>query len=494
MPEQNIPTSVGVSELVVTSHDSPDEVRRLDKSRVDVVRFDGFTLGRFIFEPGWRWSECIKPVVKTDSCQVPHVGYAISGRIRVRMNDGAERTVVAGESYTIPAGHDAWVEGNERYVAIEVMSAEQFANVSEELVREIAEALHDVVSLSDARRTRIFFVNSAYERIWGRPRTDLYDNPLAILDGVHPDDRDRVREAIAGSSHGEYDVEFRVVRPDGEQRWVWSRGFPVRNAGGEIYRSATITEDVTDRKQVIESHERLVRGFTHDLKNPLGAADGYLSLLELGAFGEMSSAQTESVGHARRCIRTALDLVLHLMEIERAEAGQLMIQRERVDIGATTREIVEEFRAAAHAKRVSIRLLGPGDDDHDSVVVESDRARVRQILANLISNAVKYTPADGSISVRTHLVHDGEAPRLGRWVAVVVTDDGPGIPPERQNLIFREFTRFNPDAAEGSGIGLAISQRLARALGATITCTSTPGVGSTFTLWVPSDPPSTLVR
>lgn len=122
-----MPTSVVVTKFEAKSHGSPDEVRSPAKTRVEIVRFDGFTLGRFNFEPGWRWSECVKPVVKTDSCQVSHVGYVVSGRITVRMKDGTQKTIVAGESYTIPPGHDAWVEGNERFVGIEVMSAEQYA-------------------------------------------------------------------------------------------------------------------------------------------------------------------------------------------------------------------------------------------------------------------------------------------------------------------------------------------------------------------------------
>ena len=120
-------TPVTVTKFQVKSHGSPDEVRSPDKTRVEVVRLEGFTLGRFNFEPGWRWSECIKPVVKTDSCQASHVGYVVSGRLTVRMSDGTQKTIVAGESYTIPPGHDAWVEGNERFVGIEVMSAEQYA-------------------------------------------------------------------------------------------------------------------------------------------------------------------------------------------------------------------------------------------------------------------------------------------------------------------------------------------------------------------------------
>jgi len=118
---------VAVTQFEVKSLDSPDEVRSPDKTRVEVVRLEGYTLGRFNFQPGWRWSECVKPVVKTDLCQASHVGYAVSGRIRVRLNDGTEKTISAGQSYTIPPGHDAWVEGSEPFVGIEVMSAEQYA-------------------------------------------------------------------------------------------------------------------------------------------------------------------------------------------------------------------------------------------------------------------------------------------------------------------------------------------------------------------------------
>jgi PAS domain S-box-containing protein len=359
---------------------------------------------------------------------------------------------------------------------------------SEDRFRQIADALHDVVALSDERFTRLYFVNSAYERIWGRPRQELYANPLAFLAGVHPEDLERVRGAILEQRNGQYDVEFRVLRPSGPQRWVWSRGFPVRDANGDVYRIASITEDITDRVQVLESHERLIRGFTHDIRDPLGAADGYLSLLEMGVFGEMSAIQTQNIVGARRCIRSALGLVAQLLEIERAEAGQLTVERERVDLCATTRDIVEGFRAAATQKELDLTTLLPRDED--SLIVESDAARVRQVLANLISNAVKYTQRGGRVTVRAFVAAEGEGPRHGRWVGIAVVDNGPGIPLEKQNLLFREFTRFNPAAAEGSGIGLAISQQLARVLGASIAFQSTPGVGSTFTLWLPSDRPA----
>lgn len=118
---------VTVTKLEAKSHDTPDETRQPEKTKVEVVRLEGFTIGRFNMQPGWRWSKCIKPVVHTESCQLSHVGYAVAGKLTVHMEDGTEKTIKAGDSYTIPPGHDAWVEGNEDFVGIEVMSAEKYA-------------------------------------------------------------------------------------------------------------------------------------------------------------------------------------------------------------------------------------------------------------------------------------------------------------------------------------------------------------------------------
>ena len=355
---------------------------------------------------------------------------------------------------------------------------------SEEQLRQITEAMDEVVALSDEATGQLLFVNLAYELIWGRSREELYARPMVFLQGVHPDDRERVREAFATPQTSEFSLEYRVVTPAGELRWVSTRGFPVRDAAGTIYRRVSITEDISERKRIAASHQRLLRGFTHDVKNPLGAAQGYLSLLEEAVFGELTPQQIEAIRHARRSIHAALDLVAQLLEIERAEAGELSIDRSLVDIAIVTWNIVEDFRGAANAKGLKLDLLPARAED--TLAVETDRARVHQILANLVSNAVKYTQPGGCITVRAHVADDAEAPRPGRWIAVSVADNGPGIPIDKQKALFREFTRFSPNAAEGSGVGLAISQQMATALGGTITVTSAPGEGSTFILWVPT--------
>ena len=123
-------TTPTVQQFDMKSHDKPDELRSPDKTRIEVVHLGGFSIGRVTFQPGWRWSQCIKPVVKTDSCQVAHVGYVVSGHTTVKLNDGSQKTLEPGMSYVIPPGHDAWVEGNEPFVAIEILSADQFAKPS----------------------------------------------------------------------------------------------------------------------------------------------------------------------------------------------------------------------------------------------------------------------------------------------------------------------------------------------------------------------------
>jgi hypothetical protein len=102
--------------------ESPDETRTPDKTKVDIVRMGETTVGRFVLEPGWRWSQCVKAVAGTDSCQAHHVGVVRSGRLAVQHEDGSELELGPGVAYIIEPGHDAWVVGDERFVAFEFES------------------------------------------------------------------------------------------------------------------------------------------------------------------------------------------------------------------------------------------------------------------------------------------------------------------------------------------------------------------------------------
>ena len=116
-----------MAKLEKKSFDQPDETRPVDKGTVEVVELDGATVMRTTFEPGWRWSECVKPTVGGDSCQVHHVGYVISGRMHVTMNGGEELELGPGDVLQIPPGHDAWIVGDEPYVGVDFQGGATYA-------------------------------------------------------------------------------------------------------------------------------------------------------------------------------------------------------------------------------------------------------------------------------------------------------------------------------------------------------------------------------
>ena len=109
--------------------DKPDETRPFQggKGKIDVVNVGGHTLGRAVFEPGWRWSEHVKPIVGTHSCQASHTGYVLEGRMVVRMDDGSEREYGPGDAFYMPPGHDAWIVGNQRCVLIDFTGVAKYA-------------------------------------------------------------------------------------------------------------------------------------------------------------------------------------------------------------------------------------------------------------------------------------------------------------------------------------------------------------------------------
>lgn len=236
-------------------------------------------------------------------------------------------------------------------------------------------------------------------------------------------------------------------------------------------------------ERLMESRTRLIRGFSHDLKNPLGAADGYLALLQQRIYGDLTEEQEESVGRVRHSIGAALALIGDLVELARAEAGQLQIEEVPVDLRRVVDELTGEYRAQAEAAGLELEAVLPPE----LPVVRSDPRRIAQVLGNLLSNAVKYTQEGGRVELRVDVSRDAGAPRPGKWVVVAVSDTGPGIPAEEQHRIFYEFVRLEPGRAPGAGLGLPISRRVAQALGGDLTFESVEGKGSTFRLWLPLD-------
>lgn len=229
--------------------------------------------------------------------------------------------------------------------------------------------------------------------------------------------------------------------------------------------------------RVMEEKSALLRGVTHDLKNPLGAALGYSELLADGAFSPPE--QGEILLRIRRLLKVTLDTVSSLLDISRHDTGAIDLDRGPVDVAALARAAVEDFGANARAKSIELSLAAL---DELPLMAFADAARARHIVHNLVSNAIKYTPRGGRVQISAaRRTRDGKS-----WATFSVRDSGPGVPPEFRERVFEEFFRI-PDlrgAASGHGIGLAVSRRTARLMNGDVTIEDAEP-GSTFTLWLP---------
>jgi signal transduction histidine kinase len=234
----------------------------------------------------------------------------------------------------------------------------------------------------------------------------------------------------------------------------------------------------------------LVRGLTHDLKNPLGAAYGYAELLEDEVVGPVAPSQREMLARIKGLVTLSVTTVDDLIELYRDGSDGLQIHLVPTDVVPIVKDVVADFQAEAMQSQLQLEvaldaMLHTGDGPAsrcDSLYSRTDPAKVRQILGNLVSNAIKYTPAGGHVWLSTRQASDPE-PRI----AIDVRDTGPGIPPNEQERIFEEFFRL-PSTMEiaGTGVGLAISRRFARMLGGELTVTDWFEGGSVFTLWLPA--------
>lgn len=242
---------------------------------------------------------------------------------------------------------------------------------------------------------------------------------------------------------------------------------------------------LAEARRLSASRERLLRGITHDLKNPLGAADGYTQLLQEGVEEEPGPGQLWMLERIRSCHATALQLIGELLDLSQAESGTLRVALGPVDVGEIARAAAAEFegsaRAAGHA--FTVYTAEP------PLACVTDEGRVLRIVGNLLSNAAKYTPPPGRIVLEA-VDSEGRGPAGEGGVALRVRDTGPGIPPEEREAIFGEFHRLHDGGTAGHGLGLATSRRIARLLGGDVTVDDAPGGGAMFTLWLPAGNPT----
>jgi len=363
-----------------------------------------------------------------------------------------------------------------------------------EEVRARAGRLHDVPDArADGRLTEAQFAPMVTPLRFLRDSLLVAEDSLAAEIGrVEQRNRARGARLVSGQEVVSSALGVLALLAAAVVAWYGRRERQLTRAlAGAVAEEARLRAVAEQRREdlvrVSESKARLMRGFSHDVKNPLGAADGFMALLEEGIMGPLAEKQQRSVERARRAIRAALNLIGDLLELAKAETGNIDIRLAPTDVREVAREAAEEFRAQAEAKGLTMVV----DLRGEAVQLQTDPVRVRQVLGNLISNAVKYTPR-GSVTVRMAGGRPAPTSKDGRrCVGVEVSDTGAGIAPEKMRLLFQEFVRLDPRAGPGVGIGLAISHRIVQALGGDLTVESEPGRGSTFVLWLPAgDAPS----
>src|SRR5919199_1034500 len=194
---------------------------------------------------------------------------AISGRSSLRRSARNPTRLISALRPTVSPILHTWIAGRV-YPSAQGLAVyfqditprrrtEEALRESEERFRQLAEVLDDCIWVFSTDGTRPIYLNRAYETIWGRPRRELEENFLSWGDAVHPDDRECVLRLWKGcvQREGEYNVKYRIIRPDGAVRWIWDRAFPIRHAKGEVYRIGGIASDITAQKQAEEEIHRL---------------------------------------------------------------------------------------------------------------------------------------------------------------------------------------------------------------------------------------------
>ncbi|HKP77157.1 MAG TPA: ATP-binding protein [Longimicrobiaceae bacterium] len=280
--------------------------------------------------------------------------------------------------------------------------------------------------------------------------------------------------------------QWRAGQPP-EERVLNFNYQPLRDAGGQVYAIAAVAIDVTDQvrgRDLAEAANRAKAEFlasmSHELRTPLNAIAGYADLLLMGLRGELGADARADVERMRRSGQHLLSLINDILNFAKIEAGQLRYELERVPVAVVLADL-EVLVTPQVTQRGLTYVSAPGEG---GLSVWADEEKMRQILLNLVTNAIKFTEPGGSIRVSYHRADNG--------VRVSVRDTGRGIAPEQQARIFDPFVQVDrhltAESQQGVGLGLAISRDLARGMGGDLGVESTPGQGSTFTLWLPLVP------
>lgn len=274
-----------------------------------------------------------------------------------------------------------------------------------------------------------------------------------------------------------------------------------RHARSLAEHTAMLEQLASELARANRAKGEFLANVSHELRTPLAAIVGFVEMLREGAYGELTPRQAGPVERVEASANHLRELVDDILDLSKLAAVRMEVHREAIALGAFVLDVAAEIEPLLDEKGLTLSI---NVSSTSLPRIRTDPVHLKQILVNLLGNAVKYTPA-GSITVRARRVDasgsDADRARLparlpaahGVWVALAIQDTGIGIAREDHERIFDEFEQVNAgprgdSMRRGTGLGLSISRRLAQLLNGDITVDSAPGEGSTFTLWLPVDP------
>ena len=361
---------------------------------------------------------------------------------------------------------------------------------SEKKFRELSENIQDIIWLNSGKK--VLYINPAYEKIWGKKRELLYKNALDFLDSVYPEDKKDLIEKFSSHDYntlGMFQKEFRVFGKDGNVKWILARSFLIGNENG-LLKTAGIAEDITLRKKAEEEIKnaldkaiqlnqlktRFISTVSHELRTPLATI---LSSIELLKLYEDQMTANEKTDHFSKII-SSIDYLTTLLDdviiIDKTESGIVKVNYESFDLIELLKNIIDKISLMKNSNiRININA------SCDSFEIKSDKKLLTQILSNLLTNAVKFSPSKSKVEVEA--IFDEEN------YSIRIIDHGIGIPHEAQNNIFIPFYRAeNTENIQGTGLGLSIAKRWTDLLNGEITFNSKPNKGTTFIVKMPIKP------
>ena len=326
---------------------------------------------------------------------------------------------------------------------------------------------------------RIVFSNAAmngFAESIGVVGENVYERILSVARRTaHAEEFAEAYARIAENPEEEYESEFVLL--DVGRTFVGHTA-PVRDVGGELLGRIFTLREITREREAEQVKDEFVATVSHELRTPLTSIRGFLDLLLAGEGGELTADQRRFLTVVQRNSERLLRLVGDLLLVAQLDAGSLRLELSVVDLVDVAAEAVEAARPAAEAAELTLEL-----GTHGVPIVAGDRERLAQLLDNLISNAIKFTPRGGRVDVAA--ATDGDD------VSLVVSDTGTGMTEDELGRLYTRFyrtARAGRDQIPGTGLGLAISKAIAEAHGGSISVESVVGGGTTFRVELPRTP------